>query len=102
MDTQLVLVVSLWVDPARLDAFMAYEREAARIMAKYGGRIDRVIRIQTTDEAQPFEVHVIHFPDEPAFERYRADPEIARLSAIRAEVILRTSIVMGQDIDAYE
>ena len=37
-------VVSLWVRSGAVVEFEAYERKAARIMRKYGGSIEKVIR----------------------------------------------------------
>ena len=34
------IVVSLWIHPGQEDAFDAFEHDAARVMAKHGGRID--------------------------------------------------------------
>jgi hypothetical protein len=43
-------------------------------------------------------VHIVTFPDRAAFERYRADPEIATLAAQRAEAIQETTYWIGADL----
>lgn len=96
--SQIKIVASLWVHPDRIEVFEAYERKAARIMARYGGVIERTIRCaQATGaaEAGPFEIHLLRFPDAAAFDRYRADPELAGLSGEREHAISRTEVVVG-------
>ena len=39
----MLLVAILTIDAAKLDHYRAYERRAAQIMARYGGRIERVL-----------------------------------------------------------
>jgi len=39
-----VRIVSLWIHPGQEAAFEAFEREAARIMARHGGWIDSAVR----------------------------------------------------------
>jgi antibiotic biosynthesis monooxygenase (ABM) superfamily enzyme len=49
-------VVSLWVRSGAVAEFEAYERKAARIMRKYGGSIEKVIRTgQENSPEIPFE-----------------------------------------------
>ena len=44
MQRPIYRVVSLWVRSGAVAEFEAYERKAARIMRKYGGSIEKVIR----------------------------------------------------------
>jgi len=59
------LVVSLWLKGDDVAGFEAFERAAAGIMAKHGGRIENVVRRSEPGEG-PFEVHVVTFPSEAA------------------------------------
>lgn len=43
MNGRLILIVSLWLKDLNVTEFEAFEREAARNMAKYGGQIERAI-----------------------------------------------------------
>ena len=88
----LVLVATLTIIPGRRDAFEAYERQAAAIMARHGGAIERAVRIPGDPER---EVHVVHFPDAGAFAAYRADPALAALATLRASVIAATEVLVG-------
>jgi hypothetical protein len=54
----------------------AYERNVSRIMARYGGVIERAIRTsKALDDGsdEPFEVHVLKFPSRDLYDAYRAD-----------------------------
>ena len=77
-DRAIVLLVELFVHPGREAEFRRFETEAARIMRRHGGRIDRVI--QPTGPAHgavlPHEIHLVSFASAAAFEAYRADPEL--------------------------
>ena len=54
------------LDPPGLETeFEAYERKVSRIMVRYGGVIERVIRTSGASDdplGRPFEVHVLSFP----------------------------------------
>jgi uncharacterized protein (DUF1330 family) len=92
-DSRLTLVVLLFVEPGRVDEFEEFERQAAAIMARHGGRIEQRIEVRTEGEpSRPHEVHIVSFPDEDALDRYRADPETRALAALREQVIRRTEI----------
>src|SRR5436853_6417133 len=82
--------------PTRQAEFEAYERKAARIMRKYGGSIEKVIRTgQEGWSENPFEIHVVGFPDQEKFAAYRADQEVASIAADREAVILKTIAITG-------
>jgi len=72
-------VASLWVRSGAVAEFEAYERKAARIMKKYGGSIEKVIRTgQENSPDVPFEIHLVSFPGQEQFAAYRADPSSCR------------------------
>ncbi len=71
----MVLVVFLTVRRDALDSFRDFEHRAARVMARYGGAIERTV-VLTTDahpDAPHREVHLVTFPDAAAFDAYRKD-----------------------------
>lgn len=79
MTSRYILVVSLWVYPGQEEAFEAFERDAAQLMAKHGGRIDSAIRIEPdltppADGPPPHEVHIVSFPNLAAAGALRAGP----------------------------
>ena len=91
------LVVSLWLKTDDVAAFESFERAAAQVMAKHGGRIEHVIRLAAGERGDgPFEVHVVSFPDWTAFDAYRADPAFKALLVRRERLIARTEIWRGE------
>jgi antibiotic biosynthesis monooxygenase (ABM) superfamily enzyme len=99
-DRRYTRVVSLWVHPGQEAAFEAFEREAARIMARHGGRIDTAVRVGRGGEA-PFEVHIVSFPNPEAAESYARDPETASLGERRTAIIARTNVLTGHFVGPY-
>jgi hypothetical protein len=100
MEKALLLLVSLYIHPGQEAPFRAFETAAARILARYGGRIERVIRPERAmpEAPLPHEIHLVSFPDEAAFAAYRADAELA---ALRQAAIARTEIILGTEGQPY-
>jgi antibiotic biosynthesis monooxygenase (ABM) superfamily enzyme len=97
-----VRVVSFWIHPGQEAAFEAFERGAARIMERHGGRIDSAVRVAPGREADaPFEVHIVSFPNRTMAESYAADPETAGLMARRPEIFARTDVIEGTEAGPY-
>lgn len=100
MPERLLLVVSLWIHPGQETAFEAFERDASRIMARHGGRIDSAVRLApeggVAAESLPFEVHIVSFPDQDSLDSYRADPETAGLAVRRPGIIAKTEVRTGR------
>jgi len=106
MPERFVLVVQLWIHPGQEAAFDMFEREAARLMARHGGRIDRAIRIRPAERARddastPYEIHLVSFPDKVAWEAYGADPETLKLRQKRGEIISRSALMHGREAGPY-
>lgn len=103
MTNQICVVATLWIEEGNVTAFEAYERKAARIMEKYGGSVERMIRLlRDADQLdQPFEVHLVRFPSNEAFAAYRLDPELRALSAERDAAITKTVVLVGYENPAY-
>jgi uncharacterized protein (DUF1330 family) len=99
------IVASLWIVEGRAAAFESFERKAARIMRRHGGRLEHAIRPEragSPDADLPFEVHVLRFPDRASFDAYRSDPDLLALAPERAAAIARTSVLMGVDGPSYD
>lgn len=98
----MVLVLLLTVRPDRLDTFRAYERQAAAVMARHGGGIERVVEIPSEEEGGPYrEVHIVTFPDEAAYQAYSADPDMANWRPLREASVIRTEIMKGEEGPDY-
>ena len=102
--SHLYILVRLWVHEGREAEFEAYEHKVSRIMARYGGVIERAIRTsRTSDDGsdEPFEVHVLKFPSRDHYDAYRDDAERRSLSGERAGVIAKADILVGTPGPAY-
>ncbi|HEY3498308.1 MAG TPA: hypothetical protein VGK73_26620 [Polyangiaceae bacterium] len=91
--TSFVLVATLVVRRAKLAEFHAFEQRAAAIMRRYGGEILEALFVDTDPSSESVrELHVISFPDRPAFDTYRVDPELLSLGALRERAIASTTV----------
>jgi uncharacterized protein (DUF1330 family) len=64
------LLVTIDLSGADIAAFEAYEAAVLPLIAVHGGRLE--MRVRASDAWS--ETHLLHFPDEAAFEAYLADP----------------------------
>jgi hypothetical protein len=103
MDSTVVLVVSLFIHPGREIEFRQFETEAAHIMKKYEGKIERVIRPTVSGQrnSAPHEIHIVSFPSMAQFDAYRGDTELARLAPLRQVALARTEVIIGEEGEAY-
>ena len=106
MSERYVRVVTLWVHKGQEAAFDAFEREAARIMARHKGRIDQAVRMTPADgagpnDATPYEIHIVSFPDKASAEAYAADPATLALREKRDRIISRTVLMAGREAGPY-
>jgi len=98
----MTLVVTLAVRRDALDAFRAFERGAAALMARHGDRIERTV-VGTADDTAGVltEVHVVTFPHADALAAYRADPGLRDIAHLREASVVRTDILVGEDGPDY-
>jgi len=106
MAERYVRIVTLWIHKGQEAAFEAFEREAARIMARHKGRIDSAVRLTPPEgaapnDATPYEVHVVSFPDKAEAEAYAADPATLALREKRDRIISRTVLMAGREAGPY-
>jgi len=101
-DPGVVLVVRLHVDATRVPEYERFERDAARELARHGARIERVIRCADgTPADEPFEVHLVRFPDEAAVVAWRRSPDTRALATRREAVVRDSSVFRGRDHPGY-
>jgi antibiotic biosynthesis monooxygenase (ABM) superfamily enzyme len=99
----ITLVVALFIHPDRRAEFESFETQAAEIMSGVGGRIERRIACSTKDDpSAPDEVHLVTFPDEDSYNRYRASPEIQALASVRAIAIRKTVVWRGTELPDFD
>jgi len=102
MAEKLIIVASLYVHPEHQAEFEQFETAAASIMQRHGGRIERRIGFAASaNPDQPHEVHIVAFPDEESFARYRADADLQALAGLRSRAIHRTVVWMGKDLAGF-
>lgn len=87
----MLLLVTLTVRRDELEAFRAFELDAARVMAAHGGRIERAL---LDDDGGPTvrELHLVRFPDAAALSAYRDDPRTQAMAPQRARVVVATEV----------
>jgi antibiotic biosynthesis monooxygenase (ABM) superfamily enzyme len=106
MTNRYARIVSLWIHPGQEAAFEAFEREAARIMARHGGQIDYAVRMSPLEgagpnDATPHEIHAVSFPDKAAADAYAGDPDTLAQREKRARIISRTVLMAGREAGPY-
>ncbi len=100
----LYIVVRLWIRRGLEAEFEAYERKVSRVMARYGGVIERAIRtsrVSNDGSDEPFEVHLLSFPTRELYDAYRDDPERRSLGDERGGIITKTDILVGTPGPTY-
>jgi antibiotic biosynthesis monooxygenase (ABM) superfamily enzyme len=101
----LYILVRLWIRTGLQTEFEAYERKVSRIMARYGGVIERAIRTSAASDDrsdEPFEVHVLKFPSRDLYDAYRDDTERLSLSDERAGIVTKADILVGAPGPTYD
>jgi uncharacterized protein (DUF1330 family) len=63
-------LVAIDLSNADIPAFEAYEEKVLSLVPRHGGRLEMRVRSQDGQT----ETHLLFFPDEQAFDRYRSDP----------------------------
>jgi hypothetical protein len=96
------LVAVLTVRRDALEQFRTFERHAAAIMRRHGGRIERTLIVRP-DPAPGLvkEVHLVTFPDEPSWQAYRQDARLAELAHLREASVVTTEVLAGEDGPDY-
>lgn len=106
MEDRLILVVRLWIREDNVEAYRAYEKQAAIIMQKHGGRLEQVFRSESifsgeSKDEEPDEIHVVSFVDKEAFKSYQQDPGLIALREERGKAIQKTQVWAGKEVTPY-
>lgn len=97
---EITLLVALYVHEGQHQTFIEYETQAFAIIAEYGGRLEK--RYQCASQYQvPAEFHVVTFPDQTAFEAYRADPRLKDLAPLHQQAIVQTIIWSAVELPPF-
>ena len=85
------LCVQLWAVPGSEQQLVDYEDRVLARLAPHGACI--LQRVRNPDATTgPFEVHILEFPSDEAFDAYTVDPERVALADLRDAAIARTEI----------
>jgi uncharacterized protein (DUF1330 family) len=98
----MILIATLTVHPDKVEVFHDFERRAAKIMEKHGGRFEQVAVLAPDPEDFYYrECHVVSFPDKQALGAYRDDEAFKALASLRESCILATAIRYGTEGEDY-
>jgi hypothetical protein len=94
--------VALFIHADRRAEFESFETQAAEIMSRVGGRIERRVACSSNDDpSAPDEVHLVTFPDEDSYNRYRESSELKALASLRAVAIRKTIVWRGTELPSF-
>lgn len=95
--------MALFIHADRRAEFESFETQAAEIMSRVGGRIERRIACSTKDDpSAPDEIHLVTFPDVDSYNRYRESSELQALASLRAVAIRKTVVWRGTEVPAFK
>jgi len=86
------LCVLLYAVPGAEAELVAYEDHVLGLLPAHGARVRSRVRRAESGEG-PYEVHVLDFPDQDAFDAYMADPGRLARAAQRDRAIARTEVL---------
>jgi len=93
----MILVVTLVVRVEALESFTRFECEAAKIMARHGGKIERAMRMAVEPSTQTFrEIHWVSFASAEGFAAYRADEALKPWLSLRDAAVAKMEILSGE------
>jgi uncharacterized protein (DUF1330 family) len=102
MSTSMTLVAILTVRREAIEKFRAFERHAASVMKKHGGRIERTVVVIPDGPSDVIkEIHVVTFPNEQAFFAYRNDEQVAQFAHLRDQSVVHAELLVGEDGPSY-
>ena len=97
----LYLTVMLYLYEGKEAAFANYEEQVLPLLQRYGGKM--LYRTQPALETElphrqelPYEMHLLSFPSEIAFQDYLQDPDRIALTLLQRSII-RKAVVMQSD-----
>ncbi len=79
-----------------------FESFAVKVMEKYQGRLLSAFEIEETIEGKREEIHILEFPNEAQFQRYREDDELAKKSELRSKAISKTTVSISKKLKSYD
>lgn len=82
-------------------AFDEFEKQASLIMGKYEGRIISAFETIHNSDGSGQEIHVLEFPNEMLFSKYKSDPALSELAPLREKAISNTQVQVSLSLKTY-
>lgn len=95
--SRVYLTVLLTIREGMRGEFEAFEREVKPIIERYGGRFERVIRLEGKQEYD--EVHWLSWDSAESLQLYLTSPEAKALAEKRERIIEKTTVYSGYEVD---
>jgi uncharacterized protein (DUF1330 family) len=97
----MVLITQLvYVHPGKERVFDEFEAVAIPCIAKHGGEL--LLRVRPTPDSViersidlPYEIHLVRFPNDEAFEHFAADEERRQFLHLKDEAVRSSLVVRG-------
>jgi uncharacterized protein (DUF1330 family) len=91
----------IFLNPEEEAVFEEFESRAILLIARYGGKLLLRLRpdVSSVIEAGmeiPYEIHLVSFPDEDAFTRFKADPERQQFLHLKEQSVSSSMLIGGQ------
>jgi uncharacterized protein (DUF1330 family) len=86
------ICVLLWATDGCEADLVAYEDTVLALIPRHGGQVASRVRRVDRDEG-PFEMQIIHFPNQDAVNSYMNDPVRQALADVHRTVIARTDVI---------
>jgi uncharacterized protein (DUF1330 family) len=89
----LTLCVLLTPAPGCEARLVEYEDQVLTLLADHDARVLQRVRTVDPTADQPFEVHILEFPSQDAFDAYMEDPARLALAGLRDRAIASTEVL---------
>jgi len=96
-----VIHILVKLEVKNFDALEVFEKQASAIMEKYQGRIVSAFETIRDSDGSGEEIHILEFPSEEAFSRYKSDSSLANLAGQRAQAISGTEVTISLCVKTY-
>jgi uncharacterized protein (DUF1330 family) len=85
-----------------IESLRDYERKVLPILEEHGGKLLSAFTPRGHDHPEcPDEIHLIEFPSDEAFQSYRSDERVAKLSEMRGACISKTVVHVSKEMVSY-
>ena len=90
------------IEVNNFDLLATFERKAAEIMGLHGGEIVRAFETSREIDGSGQEVHLLEFPSEDAFMKYRSDFRLSEHAELREKAIKSMTVIQSSVLKSYD